>query len=272
MHFLREREPERDVALTVAPGVARVVAKNPSPMTYFGTNSYIIETGDGVAVLDPGPDDGRHVEALLAAAGGHIDRILLTHGHRDHTGAVARLAALSGAPVAGFAPSIDPNLCIDRPLKDGDRVGDLTVLHTPGHAADHLCYAMGRSLFTGDHVMAWSTSVVSPPGGDMVLYLANLRRLAGHKGDDIYLPGHGPMLEHPIPYVEALIAHRLERERAVLAALGPEPVTLEALGRTVYAEIDAKLRAAAERNLLGHLVKLATEGRARQVGTLWARA
>lgn len=272
MHFLREREPERDVALTVVPHVRRVVAKNPGPMTYFGTNSYIIDSGDGLAILDPGPDDRRHAETLLAAAGGHVDRILLTHGHRDHVGAVACLAALSGAPVLGFAPSIDPDVRIDQPLKDGDRVGNLAVLHTPGHAADHLCYAMGHTLFTGDHVMAWSTSVVSPPGGDMALYLANLRRLAGRQDDDIYLPGHGPMLDHPIPYVEALIAHRLEREKSVLAALGPEPVALEVLGETVYAKIEAKLRAAAERNLLGHLMKLAAEGRARKVGTLWARA
>ncbi len=268
-HFLTEPEPERGVPLPVVPGVWRVVANNPGPMTYHGTNTYLIESEDGMTVLDPGPDDPAHVAAVIAAAGGNIRRILLSHGHRDHGGATNALRAAIGAPVYGFCPSIQPDLEIDQPLAEGDEVAGLAVLHTPGHAADHLCFATANGvLFSADHVMTWSTSIVAPPNGHMGAYLANLRRLI-ERDDRWLLPGHGPMLGRPAAFIGALLAHRLEREKAVAAALGPMPIALPALADIIYRGISERLRAPAERNLLGHLLKLEADGRARREGDLW---
>ena len=270
--FLTEPVPERGVPLPVVPGVWRVVAGNPGPMTYHGTNTYLIESEDGMSVLDPGPDDPAHVAAVLAAAGGNVRRILLSHGHHDHADAVSALRAASGAPVFGFRPSIRPDLEIDHPLAEGDEVAGLTVLHTPGHAADHLCFATAnRCLFTGDHVMTWSTSIVAPPNGDMAAYFVSLRRLLD-RDDHWLLPGHGPMRGRPAPFFRALFAHRVQREKAILAALGKAPLTVSALADIVYRGIGERLRAPAERNLLGHLLKLEAEGRARRDGTLWRAA
>lgn len=273
MKFLTETEPARGVPLPVVPGIWRVVANNPGPMTYFGTNTYLIEDDEGMSVLDPGPDDAAHAEAVLAAAGGHVSRILLSHGHRDHAGGAARLHALTGAPVFGFSPSLDATIAIDHPLAEGDEVAGLEVLHTPGHAADHLCFATrNHHLFTGDHVMTWSTTVVSPPGGDMALYMENLRRLADRPDDRYYLPGHGPLLGRPAPFLRALIAHRTERERAIAAALGTAPASVSELAEAVYSNLNTALRSAAEHTLLGHLLKLEAEGRARRAGDLWLAA
>ncbi len=270
--FLTEPVPERGVPLAVVPGVWRVVADNPGPMTYHGTNTYLIEDEDGMSVLDPGPDDPAHVEAVLAAAGGRIARILLSHGHRDHTGAVARLRAATGAPVVGFSPSVNEDVAIDQPLADGDTVGRLTALHTPGHAADHLCYATANgTLFTGDHVMTWSTSIVSPPHGDMAAYFASLERLAA-RADRTYLPGHGPLLGRTGGFAQTLLAHRKAREEAVAATLKEAPVAIAELTAEAYRGIDPGLQRAAERNMLAHLLKLAAEGRARQVDGLWSAA
>ncbi|HTU55461.1 MAG TPA: MBL fold metallo-hydrolase [Acetobacteraceae bacterium] len=270
--FLSEPEPERGVPLAVIPGVWRVVANNPGPMTYHGTNTYLIADDEGMTILDPGPDDPAHVEAVIAAAGGRINRILLSHGHRDHTGAAARLRAATKAPVFGFSPSVNPEIAIDHALADGDTVSGLTALHTPGHAADHLCFATENgSLFTGDHVMTWSTSVVSPPHGDMAAYFASLDRLAA-RADRYYLPGHGPLLGRTSGFAKTLLAHRKQREEAVGATLKEAPAALAALTAEAYPGLDPKLRGAAERNVLAHLLKLAAEGRARQVDGLWAAA
>ncbi|MGH7066538.1 MAG: MBL fold metallo-hydrolase [Acetobacteraceae bacterium] len=270
---MTEPEPARGVPLPVIPGVWRVVANNPGPMTYFGTNTYLIEAEDGISVLDPGPpDDPAHVAAVLAAAGGGIRRILLSHGHRDHVGATAALKAASGAPVFGFRPSLQPDLAIDHPLDEGSEVAGLTVLHTPGHAPDHLCFARaGGSLFSGDHVMTWSTSVVAPPSGDMTAYIANLRRLVS-RDDRWLLPGHGPPLGRPAAYIRALIAHRVQREQAILAALKPTPVSVADLAAIIYRGISPRLAIAAERNLLGHLIKLEQDGSARREGDFWCLA
>jgi glyoxylase-like metal-dependent hydrolase (beta-lactamase superfamily II) len=270
--FLTEPVPERGVPLGVVPGVWRVVADNPGPMTYHGTNTYLIEDEDGMTVLDPGPDDPAHVEAVLAAAGGRIARILLSHGHRDHAGAAAQLRAASGAPVFGWSPSVNEDVVIDQPLADGDMVGRLTALHTPGHAADHLCYAAANGfLFTGDHVMTWSTSVVSPPHGDMGDYFASLDRLAA-RADRYYLPGHGPLLGRTGGFAEALLAHRKEREEVVAATLREAPAAIADLAAEAYPGLDPKLRRAAERTMLAHLLKLAADGRAREAEGLWSAA
>jgi len=273
--FLTEPEPERDVPLAVAPGVWRMVAGNSGPMTYHGTNTYLIEDpdGDAVTILDPGPDDPLHVEAVIAAAHGQIRgrirRILLSHGHRDHSGALARLRAAIEVPVFGWSPSINPDVVIDHALADGDRVGGLTALYTPGHAADHLCYARADGLlFTGDHVMSWSTSVVSPPHGDMAAYFTSLDRLVA-RADRCYLPGHGPPLAQTAGFAHALLEHRKARENSVMAALEKRPTALADITARAYAGLDPRLLGAAERSVLAHLLKLAAEGRARKAENGW---
>lgn len=269
MGFLTEPEPPRGVAEEVLPGISRLVADNPGPMTYHGTNTYLVEEADGTVVLDPGPDDAAHVEAILAATGGRVARILLTHTHHDHLGATAALKAATGAPTCGYRRSAAPAFTPDVPLDDGERIGGLTALYTPGHAADHLCFAAaGGVLFTGDHVMPWSTSVVSPPGGDMADYFQSLRRLL-EREDGVYLSGHGPRLDTPLPFVRALLAHRVARENALLAVLGRGPADTGALTAALYPGLDARLQRAAERNVLAHLLKLKAEGRAVEKREVW---
>ncbi len=263
MQFLTEPEPPRGVALPVRPGIRRVVAPNPGPMTYWGTNTYLIDLpGDRVAVLDPGPDDRAHVDAVLQAARGPIAAILLTHSHHDHVGAVAALRAATSAPVYAWHATAEPGWPIDGKLRDGEAFGDWQAVFTPGHAPDHLGFAgPGGVLFSGDHVMGWSSTVVSPPGGVMSDYLASLRCLLA-RTDTLYLPGHGPPIESPLPFVQALLDHRLAREAAIAAALGAEPTSVRDLAERLYSELRAARRRAAERGVLAHLLKLKSDGRA----------
>ena len=264
--FLSEPEPLRGIPHKVAPGIIRIVAPNPSPMTYWGTNTYLIEGPEGLTVLDPGPDDAGHVQVILAV--GTIRRILLSHTHSDHVDAVPALRAATGAPVYAWHDAAG-EFTPDVPLQEGSVVAGWTALHTPGHAPDHLCFAgPGGVLFSADHVMAWSTSVVSPPHGSMTAYVASLDRLLA-RNDSLYLPGHGPPLAAPRAYVEGLRAHRLAREASILAVLGPEPVASRALTERLYANTDRRLWRAAERNVLSHLDKLAAEGRACRQGDGW---
>ena len=262
MAFLTEPEPARGVALLVRPGIRRVVATNRGPMTYHGTNTYLIDTPGGVMVLDPGPDDPAHVAAVLAVAAGPVARILLSHTHHDHVGALPALRAATGAPVYAWHEPAMPDLAPDVMLRDGDAVDGWRAVFTPGHAADHVCFAGPDGvLFSADHVMSWSSSIVSPPGGEMAAYFASLRRLLD-RGDTLYLPGHGPPLPDPQPFVRDLLAHRMAREAAVLAALGTAPRSTVALMDELYSQVDERLRRAAERNVLAHLLKLRAEGRA----------
>jgi glyoxylase-like metal-dependent hydrolase (beta-lactamase superfamily II) len=206
-------------------------------MTYRGTNSWLLDTGDGVTVIDPGPDDASHVAALADACGGALRRILLTHTHPDHLGAAAALRAETGAPVLGWGTPWKAGYTPDEAIADGQTVAGLTALHTPGHASDHLCFAWDDgSLFSGDHVMSWNTSIVSPPDGDMAAYMASLRLLMARE-DRVFYCGHGPVL--------AAIVERL------------------------YAEIDARLKQAAERTVLAHLIKLEREAKVRREGETW---
>ncbi len=273
MNFLTEPEPPRGVALPVHPGIRRIVAGNPGVMTYWGTNTYLIDAPGGILVLDPGPDDPAHVEHVLAAAGAPVTGILLSHSHHDHLGATRAIRSATGAPVYAWHAPADPALAPDVPLQDGDRVEGWQALHTPGHASDHLCFAgPGGVLFSADHVMSWSSSVVGPPGGNMADYFASLRRLLARDGDRLYLPGHGPPLPGPAAFTRGLLKHRLDREAAIEALLTRTPRTGRELTEVLYAAVDSRLHRAAERNVMSHLLKLEQESRAALTETGWIRS
>lgn len=258
LHFLTEPEPPRGVAFSVAPGIRRLVAGNAGPLTYHGTNTYLIEGAAGTTVLDPGPDDPAHVAAILAEAG-KVARIFLTHAHPDHVGGLPALEAATGAPV--FAQA--------RGVADGTAIGIWTALHTPGHAPDHLCFARADGVvLSGDHVMGFATSVVMPPDGDMAAYMAGLRRLLARE-DAVFLPGHGPPIESPRAYTSALLEHRLAREAGVLAALRERPHDPPALVARLYPGLDPRLHRAAAASVTAHLLKLRDEGVVEQTATAW---
>jgi glyoxylase-like metal-dependent hydrolase (beta-lactamase superfamily II) len=258
--YLSEAVPPYGQAEEVAPGVRRVVARNPGLMTCHGTNTFLVETPGGTVAIDPGPEDAAHVAAVAAAAG-RLAAILVTHAHHDHVGAAAALKAATGAPVWRMATPFGAAWPLDRALAEGDSAFGLTVVHTPGHAPDHICLARGDGLlFSGDHVMAWSSSIVSPPHGNMRAYFAALERLEA-RADRLYLPAHGPALPAPQAFVGLLRAYRQAREDEILAALGQGPQTPGALVAALYAKRDPRLRPAAERNVLAHLDKLREEGR-----------
>ena len=272
MAFLTEPEITRGARHAVIDGISRIVAGNPGPMTYHGTNTYLIDGVDGFTVIDPGPDDALHLEAILQTTGGRVARILATHSHHDHIGALPGLRAATGAPVYAYYQSAEPDFKPDVGMRDGETIDGWTAIFTPGHAADHLCFARADGvLFSGDHVMSWSTTVVSPPKGDMTAYFDSLHRLL-KRDDQLYLPGHGPKLPSPHAYVDDLLKHRQQREAAVLAALEQEPQTSEAIAAQLYSVVHPRLRAAAERNVVAHLVKLQNEGKVRQEDALWQAA
>lgn len=263
MAFLTEPEPARGVAETIAPGILRLVARNPGSMTCHGTNTWLIETPDGLAILDPGPaSDEQHVEEILAAvAGAPLAGILISHGHHDHIGAVEALKQRKGAPTFGYPKSVSPDFNPDVAVGHGDTVFGMEAIYTPGHAPDHLCFARPDGLvFTGDHVMGWSSSVVSPPNGNMRDYMTSLQLLID-RGDRTYLPGHGPALTDPIPYVAELLRRRVLREAEILDLLQGQSLSVPDIGRRLYAKIDPVLQGAAERNVLSHLQKLWDEGK-----------
>ncbi|PWC29151.1 MBL fold metallo-hydrolase [Teichococcus aestuarii] len=256
----------------------RIRCGNPGPFTFLGTNTYLIGEGR-VAVLDPGPEDAAHHAALRAAlAGETVSHILVSHTHRDHSPGAAALRAASGAPTLGFGPhqtppeaggeGADHAFTPDIALADGGTVAGegwrLAALHTPGHCANHLCFALEGAgvLFSADHVMSWSTSVVSPPDGDMAAYMAGLARLAA-RPEALFLPGHGAPLPEPARFTRALLAHRQAREDSLRAALAEGPATVAALVPRLYGALDPRLVPAAGRSLLAHLRKLEAEGLAR---------
>lgn len=275
-----------------APGVRRVLCGNPSAFTFRGTNTYIIGRGRGVAVLDPGPEDAAHLQAILAATRGEtVSHILVSHTHRDHSPGAAALAAATGAPTYAHGPHLTPpdqggeggdhafrpdRLLADSETVEGEGGWRLTALHTPGHCGNHLCFALEGTgtLFSADHVMSWSTSVVSPPDGDMAAYMRSLKQLR-ERDDRLLLPGHGPAITEPQPFLSALAAHREEREALVVEALrvrAGRPATAAELVAPVYGPLDPRLVAAAGRSLLAHLIKLEAEGAARREGEAWCFA
>lgn len=266
MPYLTEPEPIRGEPQAVANGILRLTAANGGPMTYHGTNTFLLDEPDGIVVVDPGPEDPEHVDSIVGAGGGRIVRILLTHAHVDHVGAVKELQRRTGAPVASFHTSASPDHQPDIVLHDGSRIGSLTAVHTPGHAPDHLCFARPDGLcFTGDHVMAWCSSVVAPPPrGDMAAFFASLQRLID-RDDRLYLPGHGPALENPRPYVQNLLDRRMAREAEIEAAVQKGLSDPFAIAAILYHKSNPVLKRAAERNVLSHLSKLVAEGRVREV-------
>lgn len=265
MAFFEEPDPLRGLPLEVSPGIRRIVARNPGVMTYHGTNTYLISDGTGITVLDPGPDDEVHVKDVLAAAGTvPIKNIVVTHAHKDHYGAAEGLKNATGAPVCGYTISSNAEFRADIQLTDGAVMAGLKSVYTPGHASDHLCFEyrceqVGTILFTGDHVMSWSSSIVSPPDGNMLHYYRSLELLL-RREDVWFLPGHGPKLIDPKTFVKSLLSSRQRREDAIIDELKKHPWTIRALSATLYAKTDPRLIIAAQRNVLAHLLKLKTEG------------
>jgi glyoxylase-like metal-dependent hydrolase (beta-lactamase superfamily II) len=277
MPFLTEPEPQRGPALPVLPGIRRIVANNPGPMTYHGTNTYLIETAEGLAVLDPGPEDHpEHIEAIMRATGGKVALILVSHTHHDHVGAVPALQQATGARTAGYEASALESFRPDIGLTTGSTIAGMTAIHTPGHAADHVCLSLRgqngqRILFSADHVMSWSTSVVSPPGGDMRAYFRSLEMLLD-RDDDVFLPGHGPPLAQPRELVREMLKHRMAREEVIAVKLADGPANTYTLMDTLYSQVHPRLRRAAERNVLAHLLKMEEEGKVARDGELWRAA
>jgi glyoxylase-like metal-dependent hydrolase (beta-lactamase superfamily II) len=272
---------------TIAPLVRRIVAPNPGPFTFLGTGTYVVGRGK-VAVIDPGPDLPEHVDDLVRAlAGETVTHILITHTHIDHSPATAALQRATGAASFAFGrhgcrgetgeASADLAFSPDHRLADGDMVEGpgwrLEAVHTPGHASNHLCFALPqeRALFSGDHVMGWSTSVVAPPDGDMKAYMRSLERLQ-HREDRIYWPTHGGPIRDPRQHLAALIAHRWARRNDVLRALQRQPAGTAELVDQVYPGIDPRLRAAAAQSLLAHLIELKETGLACEAEGGWYRA
>lgn len=259
--------------------VTRITAPNPGMMTGPGTNSYLIGSRE-LAVIDPGPESETHLAALLREAAGRVKWILCTHTHRDHSPGARALKAATGAQVVGFgrAPDDgrqDTSFAADRTLGDEDVLdcGEfrLRAIHTPGHASNHLCYLLEgeRWLFTGDHVMQGSTVVISPPDGDMAVYLKSLERLLA-LDLAVLAPGHGHIIETPHDEVRRLIAHRLKREQKVLAALSRMScATLDELLPVVYDDVAPRVHPVARRSLHAHLIKLEREGKASESAGAW---
>ena len=283
--------PAFDLAFDAAPGrlvrlsplVRRIVAPNPGPMTFRGTCTYVVGS-DAVAVIDPGPDLPEHLDALLAALGRErVAAILVTHTHRDHSPAARSLAARTGAPILGCRPhapsrpprdeaeaaamaaSNDGDHAPDRVLADGEafegRGFILRAVATPGHTANHLAFALPeeRALFSGDHVMAWSTTVIAPPTGAMGPFMASLDRLKG-RDDLVYWPGHGGPVRQPQRFVRALLHHRRQREHSILSRLGAGEATIAAIVAATYETLDPRLHRAAATTVLAHLEDMRARG------------
>lgn len=278
----RENVPAPGVAERLEPGLLRVLAPNPSPMTHWGTNTYLLGQKE-IAVIDPGPDLPAHLTAILAACppGGRITHILVTHAHRDHSPLARVLSRETGAPVHAFGPpeagrskvmqelaasgfagggeGVDAGFQPDITLSHGDRVTSadwkLEALHTPGHMGNHLCFAWGDALFSGDHVMGWASSLVSPPDGDLSDFMASCETLR-QRFWRVFHPGHGAPVEAPSDRLDWLIAHRKARETSILQALDAGPATATDLAARLYTDVPAGLLPAAARNVFAHLVDL----------------
>lgn len=274
--------PTPGLAEDLQPAVRRILAPNPSPMTYRGTNTYLVGTRD-LAVIDPGPADDTHLEAILAALrpGQRISHIIVTHSHLDHSPLAQRLSQETSAPVYGFGDAragrsaamqalveaglrtggegIDHAFSPDLPLSDGQTLSgadwQMEVIHTPGHLGNHIALALGDACFTADHVMGWASSLVSPPDGDLTDFMASCARLQSRSWR-IFYPGHGAPITDPLGRLDWLVRHRLSREAEILAQLEQAPATPAELALAIYKDTPPQLLPAAERNVLAHLVDL----------------
>ncbi len=280
--FEKDFDPPAGMPEEVVPGVRRVLAPNPSPFTFRGTNTYIVGRGD-VAIIDPGPDDAAHKAALERAIEGEtVSAVVVTHTHRDHSPLATAIARAHGAKTYGFGPhrparpphpgedqrldaSNDTDFVPDAALPDGARVeGDgwaLTAVHTPGHTSNHICLELDGTgtLFAGDHVMAWSTTIVAPPDGSMADFMASLEKLA-ERDDRLYLPGHGGALREPQRFVRLLALHRRQRETAILKRLQDGVHTIPAIVEQIYKGLDPRLFTAAGLSVLAHIEDLVERG------------
>lgn len=273
----------------LAPGVVRIVANNPSPFTFKGTNTYIVGS-DELAVIDPGPEDASHLEAILAFVGKRrVSHVVLTHTHHDHVDGMPALVAATGAKTAGFGRRVPKgkaklNRITGTEMVELDFIPDvllkhdetlrgngwaLQALHTPGHAPDHLCFALEGTgvLFSGDHVMSWNTSVVAPPEGRMGDYIRSLE-LLGAREDEVYFPGHGGQFESPKRLVKAYLLHRRMREQAILECIKGGNDTARAIVPVIYRGLDAKLVNAATLSVLAHVEHLIERGLVRSESPL----
>ena len=275
-------DPPVGVAQTLATGLRRIVAPNPSPMTYRGTNTYLL--GDtAIAVIDPGPDSPPHLSAILKAIEPeqHISHIIVTHTHLDHSPLARGLSQATGAPVIAFGTAdagrstvmqqladagtvgggegIDAAFSPDQIVADGDTITgagwELDVIHTPGHIGNHISLGWGDACFMADHVMGWASSLVSPPDGDLTDFMRSCARLQARDWH-VFYPGHGAPVEEPTARLDWLVTHRRAREKAILALLSQSPSSAPALARTIYTETPSALLGAAIRNVLAHLIDL----------------
>ena len=259
----------------VEPGIARLLAHNPSAFTYYGTQTYLVGHRE-VAVVDPGPDLPEHLEAIGRAIDGRpVVAIICTHTHRDHSPASRPLARATGAPIVGCAPlaledvgpradaAFDGDYVPDRVLADGERLDvdgrPIVAVATPGHTSNHLCFSYDQALLTGDHVMGWSTTVVVPPDGDMAAYMQSLDKLR-RRDDRIYYPAHGPPVTNPQQYVRHLLGHRMQREKQILRLVGEQAREVPDIVANAYPGLDPRLLAAAGGSVLAHLVDLERRG------------
>lgn len=272
--FVRQMDFQYGVAERVSPLIRRVVANNPGPYTFLGTGTYIVGQGE-VAVIDPGPSLPDHLDAILASLNPHerVTHIILTHHHADHSPLGASLRERTGASTYGRSVADDPSggtiefgCPIDIELKgSGEELRGpnwtLQAIHTPGHTSNHLCFALPQenALFSGDHVMGWATTVVSPPDGDMGAYMSSLSKIRERAFSTLW-PTHGPPIREVNPFIDAYIEHRREREAQVLAALGSEGLSVEELVSSIYIGLDTGLRRAAGRTVSGHLTDLVRRG------------
>jgi glyoxylase-like metal-dependent hydrolase (beta-lactamase superfamily II) len=277
--FVRDMTFEYGVPQQVSPMIRRVVAHNPGPFTFIGTGVYIIGKGE-VAVIDPGPAMPGHIEMLLAALEGEtVTHIFVTHGHMDHSPAARPLAALTGAKIYACGEPVKPtesevrmeagddlSFQPDIEIEDGDRFEGagwtIEAVFTPGHTSHHMAYALleENALFPGDHIMGWSTTVISPPDGDMGDYLRSLEKVRDRNFQTLW-PTHGPPVRDTAAFVQAYIDHRRGRESQILAQLASGPTSIKAMVPIMYADVDKKLHPAACHSVLAHMMQLVKEGR-----------
>jgi|TARA_B110000908_G_scaffold170243_1_gene229216 glyoxylase-like metal-dependent hydrolase (beta-lactamase superfamily II) len=287
-------DPIIGIAETLENGVRRIVAPNPSPMTYRGTNTYIVGTRD-LAVIDPGPESDTHLQAILDAVGADqkITHIIVTHTHLDHSPLARSLAAATGATILAFGDAtagrsdamkalaasgmvgggegIDVDFQPDQTVEDGDFIKgsdwQLEVIHTPGHIGNHICLSWNDLCFTADHVMGWASSLVSPPDGDLTDFMESCAKLEDYDWR-VFYPGHGAAISDPSERLDWLIDHRLNREAAILDLLEDAPATARELAKAIYTDTPPALLGAATRNVLAHLIDLVGQTEVSAIGAV----